>query len=351
MRTPQSLPASVFYAASRNQVILDVRSPTEYLKGHIAGSISFPLFSDEERAEVGKLYKQNGKETAFLKGLEFVGIKMAEMVKQALKYTQNDKLYLYCWRGGMRSSSVARLLSYTGIDVYLLEGGYKAYRQYVLHYFDTHPYDLYVLGGKTGTGKTQILKKMNQMGGQIIDLEALANHRGSAFGGIMLPSQPSSEEFENLLFTKLYSLSKDLPIWVENESRTIGSIFIPQGFWDRMMTAPLCLLSISEEKRIQNLVAEYNQASPELLIQALEKIEKKLGGVSFQQAKNAFLSGDVHLATAIVLKYYDKSYLHSTAQRTPQKEWELAYEEERVETIAEQILLLSHSKEKSLSNE
>ncbi|MBX7242494.1 MAG: tRNA 2-selenouridine(34) synthase MnmH [Bacteroidia bacterium] len=339
MKLPQYLSPGYFYEQSAGKVILDVRSPGEFAQGHISGAISFPLFSDEERAIVGTLYKERGKEAALLKGLEFVGVKMAELVKQALRLSKDRELYLYCWRGGMRSGSVAQLLAYTGIPVKVLEGGYKAYRQFVLEYFTQHEYQLLILGGKTGSGKTDVLKSLREKGEQVIDLEHFANHRGSAFGNVMLPPQPRSEHFENLIFSELYKMNPQKPIWVESESRTIGSVFIPEGFWNKMLTAPLLIIEVPESVRISRLVKEYSTADKEMILESLSKIERKLGGVAFQQAKEAYEKEDLSLATSLVLKYYDKTYHHSTSLRKPVSLTSLTFSEESVPEIADALIL------------
>lgn len=338
MKLPQYLNPEAFYEQSEGKIILDVRSPGEYNQGHIKGSISFPLFTDEERAEVGTLYKQKGKETAMLKGLEFVGVKMAEMVEKALSFSKGQTIYLHCWRGGMRSGSVAQLLAYTGIPVKVLEGGYKAYRQYVLEYFMNKDYHLLVLGGKTGSGKTEILKELREKGEQVIDLEGLANHRGSAFGNILLPAQPRSEHFENLIFAELFKMNPLKPIWVESESRTIGNVFVPDGFWNKMLTAPLFIIEIPESIRISRLVKEYSPADKTVILESLGKIERKLGGVAFQQAKEAFEQGNLSEATALVLKYYDKTYHHSTSLRKPTSLTSLTFTQESVTEIADSLI-------------
>ena len=338
MKIPKPLSVEAFLNQSKGKVALDVRSPSEYEKGHIKDAISFPLFSDEERAVVGTLYKQNGKHAAMLKGLEFAGAKMAEMVKNAFILAPDKTIYVHCWRGGMRSGSVAQLLAYVGLDTFILIDGYKAYRQHVLHHFDFHPYKLNVLGGKTGSGKTDVLKALAEKGEQVLDLEGLANHRGSAFGAIMLPPQPSSEQFENLLFAQLSEMNPERPIWVESESRTIGHVFIPQGFWDKMQTSPLFLLEVPEQTRIERLIEEYSPAEASALIEALKKIQTKLGGLVYQQALNAFQNGDLATATELVLKYYDKTYAHSNAQKDPISQKMLTFTTESPAEIADALM-------------
>ncbi|MEY2794218.1 MAG: hypothetical protein RJA76_2210, partial [Bacteroidota bacterium] len=178
--------------------ILDVRSPGEFKRAHIPNALSLPLFTDEEREKVGICYKHQGKEKAVELGLEFVGPKLVNFVKYAKKVAFEGEILVHCWRGGMRSASMAWLLETAGLKVFLLEGGYKSYRNFVLK-IQSEPLPLRVLGGKTGSGKTELLREMKNAGFQVIDLEDLAKHRGSAFGHFGLEEQPSSEHFENLL--------------------------------------------------------------------------------------------------------------------------------------------------------
>ncbi len=303
-----------FLFHAQKQAVIDVRSPKEFAQGHILTAYNMPLFSDEERAVVGTLYKQQGKEMALLKGLDFVGVKMSAFIKQALKIAPNKQILLHCWRGGMRSESVAMLLQYAGFEVNLLKGGYKAYRQYVLESF-AQPYILQVLGGKTGVGKTEILKELEKLGEQVLDLEGIASHKGSAFGHLAQAPQPTVEQFENALFHQFMACDFERPIWVESESRSIGRVFIPQDFWEKMETAAFFLVEMPENLRIERLVKEYAAADSAEIEVCLEKISRKLGGVAYQQALTAFREGDASMATEIVLHYYDKTYQHSQTKR------------------------------------
>lgn len=303
-----------FLTHAQKLPIIDVRSPKEYAQGHIVGAHNMPLFSDEERAVIGTLYKQQGKEMALLKGLDFVGVKLSNFVKMAAKIAPDKKILVHCWRGGMRSESVAMLLQYAGFEVNLLKGGYKAYRQYVLESF-AQPYTLQVLGGKTGVGKTEILHELADLGEQIIDLEGIACHKGSAFGHLAQAAQPTVEQFENNLFHQLQKLDWQKKIWVESESRSIGRVFIPEGFWRKMEIASFFLVEMPENVRIERLVKEYAAANPDEIVLCLDRIARKLGGVAYQQALIAFEEKDFETATQIVLHYYDKSYQHSREKR------------------------------------
>ena len=304
----KTLPPSEFLAQCGNFPLFDVRSPGEYSRACIPGAISFPLFSDEERAKVGTTYKQVGSEAAFILGLQIVGPKMAGFVKQAIKLAPGRKVALHCWRGGQRSGSMAWLLRQAGFEVVLLQGGYKAYRNFVLEQLVEVKLPLRILGGKTGSGKTKILHALREKGEQIIDLEQLAHHKGSAFGFIGEKEQPTVEQFENDLFEAFRIIDPARPVWVENESHSIGRVFIPDGLWHQMKVAPLVHIEIPEEARIANLLEDYVLEHTELLRVAFHKIATKLGGLRLKNALAALDEGDFATAAKIALEYYDKTY-------------------------------------------
>lgn len=304
----QHLPPAEFLAAAGERVLLDVRSPGEYAQGHIPGAISFPLFSDEERAEVGTVYKQQGSETAMLIGLRIVGPKMEGFVRQARALAPDRRLAVHCWRGGQRSGSMAWLFRQSGFDVVTLDGGYKQYRQHVLAQFEKTDLPILVVGGKTGAGKTKILHALRDLGEQIIDLEGLAHHKGSSFGSIGELPQPTVEQFENDLFAAISCLDRGRHVWVENESRSIGRVYIPDGFWAHMRRSPLFHIEVPLHCRIQNLVTDYVGYSTEELEAAFLRIEKKLGGQHLKAALETLRAGDYAAAAEIALHYYDKTY-------------------------------------------
>ncbi len=294
--------------------VFDVRSPSEFERGHLPGAISFPLFDDAERAIVGTLYKQQGKELAVLEGLRIVGPKLAGFVEQAIALAPGRELAMYCWRGGMRSGSMAWLLRSAGFTVRLLQGGYKAYRQTVQHHF-TNAFPFIVLSGPTGSGKTEILAELRALGEQVIDLEDLAKHRGSAFGALGMDKQPSIEQFENNLYHQIELLDLSKRIWIEDESRNIGKVALHEGLWQNLDNAPLVLLESSMEDRVLRLVKEYGKFDPELLRASLNKIAKRLGGLTFQEGIEALETGDLAKVAEITLRYYDKSYHFSREKR------------------------------------
>lgn len=288
--------------------LLDVRTPAEFERGHIPGAINFPIFTDEERVIVGTLYKQEGKEIAIQKGLEMVGPKLADFSQQAKLLAKEKEIMLHCWRGGMRSGSMAWLFETVGLRPKVLAGGYKAYRQSIFKTFDARQLKLKILGGRTGSGKTLILHALRQKGHQIIDLEGLANHKGSSFGAIGEMPQPKTEYFENLLHQAILELDPTQTIWVENESRGIGSVYIPEGFWKQMSQAPIVNITIPDKDRLDILTTIYVNKEPKLLAEAFLRIQKKLGGLNYKLALEALQSNNYREAAKYALLYYDKAY-------------------------------------------
>lgn len=307
-----------FLELAPDMPILDVRSPGEYQHAHIPGALSFPLFTDEERKVVGTAYKQVSREKAIKIGLNFFGPRMVELVEKAEKILQErkateKKLLVHCWRGGMRSAGVAWLLDLYGFEVYTLTGGYKAYRHWAIKQFE-QSYPLQVVGGYTGSAKTELLQALKVQGEKIIDLEGLANHRGSAFGNLGQPPQPSQEMFENKLAMALFEQTKSdttKPIWVEDESQRIGDINIPIQFYRYMCSCKVYFLDIPFEKRLDHIVAGYGKFEKERLLNAIVRIKKRLGGLETKMAVNFLIEEDIRSCFSILLKYYDKYYLKS----------------------------------------
>lgn len=302
--------------ASSGLPVIDVRTPKEFVQGHIPGAINMPLFSNEERAEVGTLYKQVGKQPAILRGLELVGPKMALMASEAHAIANGGPVLVHCWRGGMRSGSVAWLLEMYGLKVSTLKGGYKSFRQFALKSF-AEPRQLLILGGKTGSGKTAILQQLSSLGEQVADLEALACHKGSAFGALGEKEPPSQEQFENELAMVLHRFDASQPTWMEDESRLIGRKVIPGDLWEQMRSAPLMYVQLPFEERVAYLVQEYGRFSKAELEASILKIARRLGPQHVKQALMSLEEGDLATVCTICLKYYDKSYGYGIAQREP----------------------------------
>jgi tRNA 2-selenouridine synthase len=282
--------------------VVDVRSPSEFAKGHIPGAFNISLFSDEERAIVGTLYTRQGKEDALTKGLEIIGPKLKDFARQGLSLAKNHEILVYCWRGGMRSASMAWLFETVGLKTSVLNGGYKAYRRFV-HEFLSFPFHFIVIGGMTGSGKTEILSELGKLGYPVTDLEKLASHKGSVFGAIGEPEQPTTEQFENLLFEDLWVKNKSSLIFIEDESIAIGSVFLPKPFHQRILQCPLIVIDVPHEYRTRRLVNLYAGADKDILIRALRSIEKRIGLEDTYKAIKQFED-----AVITVLNYYDKVY-------------------------------------------
>ncbi|MBD2102100.1 tRNA 2-selenouridine(34) synthase MnmH [Leptolyngbya sp. FACHB-261] len=309
---PQTLSATEFLKAPG--VILDVRSPAEYAQGHILGAKAFPLFNNEERAQVGTCYKQQGREQAVELGLALVGPKLADFVSKAKALAPERQVRLHCWRGGMRSGSMAILLETAGLNVSVLTGGYKAFRGWVRTCLQV-PKPLVVLGGMTGTGKTMILTALAQQGEQVLDLEHLANHRGSSYGALGLGPQPSTEHFENCLATQWAKFDPQRRVWIEAESRRVGICRLPEELFAQMEQSPILEVNRSRTERVEILLAEYGSAGTEALIAATQRIKKHLGGLRAQQAVELIRQGNPD-AIHLVLDYYDKAYRYDLQRRS-----------------------------------
>lgn len=302
-----------FIELSVSQPVLDVRSPGEYNHAHIPGAYNFPLFDDEERKVVGTAYKQQSREDAIKIGLDYFGAKMRSMVEQAEKIASKDKtLLVHCWRGGMRSAGVAWLLDLYGFKVYTLAGGYKAYRNWVLTQFSKQ-YTFHIIGGYTGSGKTEVLQRMGE---NIIDLEGIAIHRGSAFGAIEGVLQPSQEMFENKLAMTL-AAQHNRTIWLEDESQRIGLVNIPHPIWQQMRASQVFFLDIPFEERLNHIVKGYGKKDKEKLVNSIMRIKKRLGGLETKTAIGCLVEEDIAGCFAVLLKYYDKQYIKGLNERTP----------------------------------
>ena len=310
------LPASEFLGQREVMPLVDVRSPSEYNHGHIPGAVNIPLFNDSQRAEVGTLYKNEGNVSAVLRGIDLAAPQMSSGLTRALEIAADNKLLVYCWRGGMRSEAMAWLFTVGGIEPLLLEGGYKAYRNHILEYLGKER-DYIILGGLTGSGKTGILNHMIAAGAQVTDLERLASHRGSAFGALGQPPQPSSEHFANMLYDDLVARDQNVPLWLEDESHNIGTVFMPDNFFDQMQSAPVIALMMTIETRMPRLVEEYTSFPVEQITAAVMKISKRLGGERTGEAMKALHNGDFRRAIQITLEYYDKAYRYGLSRRPP----------------------------------
>jgi tRNA 2-selenouridine synthase len=294
--------------------IADVRSESEFNRGHIPGAYNIPLFSDQERHKIGIIYKNAGREKAILAGLDIVGPKMRKIVEAVDKIASDKTVLLHCWRGGMRSGSVAWLLNFSGYNPCLLQGGYKSFRKYALQLFEK-PRNIRILGGKTGSGKTAILKELARLGEPVIDLEELAAHKGSAFGGYDKPETLTQEQFENDLAMQLLENGDAGYLWLEDESRSIGKIGIPAPLWEQMRQAGVIFLEVPLRQRILNIMADYSKYPEERLVQSILRLNKRLGGLSTKMATEYVKNGELEKACELLLEYYDKAYMHGLKKR------------------------------------
>lgn len=343
----QKITIEAFLSLAKQHPVLDVRSPGEYNHAHIPAAYSLPLFTDEERKQVGTAYKQQSREAAIKTGLDYFGVKMRKMVEEAEEIIGNWQLavenqqtpqselptancvLVHCWRGGMRSAAVAWLLDLYGYKVYLLVGGYKAYRKWVLSQFEKD-YNFNIIGGYTGSGKTLLLHELQKQGKTIIDLEGLANHKGSAFGAIENMPQPKQEMFENSLAQALAQSAVDSGqsatgnegpasfvncqpltancIYIEDESQRIGNLQIPMPLWYTMRKAPVFFADIPFEERLKYITDEYGKLKKEYLKDAILRIQKRLGGLETKNAVNFLEENNYAACFRILLTYYDKWY-------------------------------------------
>lgn len=305
-----------FSVSDTGHILIDVRSPGEHQSGHIPGSVNIPLFSDDERAHVGTTYKTLGPEEAYHIGMDYVRPKLNAFIHEVKRLADlRTSLFIHCWRGGQRSAAFAQHLRNHGFEnVSTIEGGYKAYRQYVLSQLsivDT----LVVIGGYTGSGKTAVLKALSEIGEQVIDLEELAAHKGSAFGQLKNRQQPTTEQFANNLFQVIKDMDLSRRIWVEDESVAIGQVRIPQEFFSCMRKAPILFMDIQRKVRALHLVKDYADLGQESLIESIGKISRKLGGQNAKEAIEKVIDKDYESAAGICLGYYDRLYDKGLIQR------------------------------------
>ena len=304
-----------FLELAKSHLVIDVRSPSEYAYAHIPNAQSMPLFTDEERKVVGTAYKQLSRENAIKFGLDYFGPNMRKMVERVeflSKVSDNDPhtskiILVHCWRGGMRSGAVSWLLDLYGFQIFTLEGGYKTYRNWILQQFEI-PFNFKIIGGFTGSGKTPLLYGLLKNKQAIIDLEGLANHKGSALGGIGQNPQPSQEMFENLLGMELSKYNETTPIFLEDESQRIGNMQIPMAMWHNMRKSLVYFIDIPFEERLDYLTKEYGNLPKQELVNAIMRIQKRLGGLETKNAINYILENNLKESFRILLKYYDKWY-------------------------------------------
>lgn len=295
-----------------SHLAVDVRTPLEFAEDHIPGAINVPLLSNEERVEIGTLYKQTGPHAARVRGLELTAHRFPAMVAEIAAAANGRPILVYCWRGGLRSKTVTSILDLTGFRAVQLAGGYKAFRGHVISYFEPFrpPGPLVVVHGMTGIGKTPFLLGLKNREFTVIDLEGLACHRGSAFGELGLSQNLSQKRFETLLWDAFRKAPPGKPILVEGESRRIGKVSLPGNMYDLMRESVKVWCEASMETRVERLIEEY--ARPEYregMAAALERIRKRLGGGKYAEIAGYLERWEMGpFMSALVRDYYDKVY-------------------------------------------
>lgn len=335
--SPEILSPEHFLHLALRLPVIDVRSPGEFLQGHIPGANNIPLFDNEERARVGTTYVKIGKEPAIELGKSIAGEKTEYYLDAISKVVPDKQMVLHCWRGGMRSAKIAAFYADAGYKVYLLEGGYKAYRGYIRKQFSSGS-PIFLLGGYTGSGKTALLKEISRLGHQVIDLEALANHKGSSFGHLGQETQPTTEQFENNLYQKWADVEPFRPLWLEHESMGIGSIYLPDTFRTAMLNGVLFFIDVPKADRIQRLVNEYACFAKSELQLVLEHLSKFMGSYQAREALLALQNDDFVKVADLTLAYYDKLYENSLTRRPVRKIVKIQLVSGNVEENAKRIL-------------
>ena len=326
-----------FIKVSQSLPIIDVRTPAEFSDGHITGAINIPIFSNEERAVVGTKYKQESRDTAIAKALEYIAEKTDHYLDELQKLVQSNEICVYCWRGGFRSEGMGHLFQTAGKKIYRLVGGYKAYRNFVLDSFKVK-FKLIVIGGMTGSGKTEILEEIGKTNEQMLDLEGIANHKGSAFGALGQDDQPTTQQFENDLAAQLTKFDPQQNIWLEDESRMIGRVKIPDDLFDQIRSSSVLKIEVSKDNRINRLIKDYANFSKDDLINSINNISRRLGGLNTKLATEAIGVEDYYKATDIILDYYDRTYTYGLEKRAGQTVLPLKLDGNNAKENAEKVI-------------
>ena len=306
----------------KQAIFIDVRTPAEYEEGHITGAVNIPLLSNNERAEIGIIHKNEGSDEAKKRGLEIVSTKLPILVAQVKEAARNSKeTVVYCWRGGMRSKSLVGILDIMGIKALQLSGGYKVYRRFVLEElknFEVAP-EIMVLCGSTGVGKTMILERLTQKGICVIDMEGMANHRGSAFGHVGMGKPATAQAFDAELLSALKAGNEQMYMFVECESKRIGNVYIPDALFKAMRTGVKILLKADINVRIRRLIGEYTDSATKNINEikgCIEALRTKLGNRKTDSLHQELLQGNFEQVAHVLLKdYYDPLYGYEVAEK------------------------------------
>jgi tRNA 2-selenouridine synthase len=302
-------------------VLIDVRTPAEFAEATIPGAVNVPIFSNEERIRVGSLFKQQGKRVARKLGVELVAPKIPWLMEQVenLRPDHSGPVIVFCWRGGMRSLAMTSFMNLAGIPARQLLGGHKGFRRKVVDYFEQQQWPpIFVLRGLTGVGKTRVLHQLQQLDYPVVDLEGLANHRGSAFGALGLEPQPAQKMFDALLWQRLEQL-KDKPYLVtEGESLHIGRLMVPKSFHQAMQIQTSIWLTASLEVRTQIILEDYPALDQlrEQFKRPINALKERLGSKVVSEFLELLNSGQWDkLVRELMVRYYDPLYLHTLPEQ------------------------------------
>ncbi len=324
--------------------IIDVRSPGEYAEDHIPGAINLPVLNDGERAEVGTIYQQVGPFPARKLGAALVSANISKHLHSHFADRGKDyRPLVYCWRGGQRSASLSHILAQIGWRVSVLNGGYKTYRTHVLRELEIVPVTLNyrIIAGATGTGKTQVLHRLAERGAQVLDLEGLANHRGSVLGN--MGSQPSQKWFDSQLLDALNTFTPASPVWVESESNRIGNVYLPPKLWSVLRAASGYRIHVPPEGRVQYLLSEYAHfvADRETLKHILNALRTRHGTSPITAWIEQIDAGQWHAFVASLLAiHYDPAYAKSSGRCYPNVGQNLPMRDVSPEAVDELVTVL-----------
>lgn len=322
--------------------IIDVRSQSEYMESHIIGALNIPLLNDENRVKVGKIYKSEGKESAIALGFKLVNPLKAQIFQQLKESTNSNAIRLYCARGGLRSSNMSKFFSDNNYNIYVLKGGYKAYKNHVLKSIATFN-KIIILSAYTGSGKTEILRVLKNKNQQVLDLEEIASHKGSVFGGLGYGEQCSSGQFHNKIYEALKTYDSNQVTWVESESITIGSVHLPRELWENMKKANGIEYRIPNEFRVKHILEQYGGFDSENLSSCIQNLRKRIGNEACHELLELIQIRNLEAAVLKLLKYYDMSYEYGRNKRNSQNYVKIEFSNFNLEEMADNLLLKQHS--------
>jgi tRNA 2-selenouridine synthase len=333
--------------------MIDVRTPAEYAEDHIPGAVNYPVLTNEERIVIGTMYKQVSSFEAKKLGAAYIAKRIAYYIENNFIDKPKDwKPLIYCWRGGKRSGSMTHIFRQIGWNAHILDGGYKSYRKDVVSQLSTLPttFQYRVITGMTGSGKSKVLEKLSELGAQVLDLEKLAQHKGSVLGNLPESPQPSQKSFETQLLIQLQSFNPNEIVFVEAESRKIGTLHVPDNLLDSMRKSPCLRIEASTDARVQFLIADYpyfiNQ--PDNLTRTIDFLKELHGKEQLEEWKALIQQKQwSQLVTELLNKHYDALYKRSQNSNYVNHEQAPSYQTadlsaKGIEILATQILMDVH---------